>query len=119
MGAGDITYNYGHIGAVSAGFTASSAQLLDHHDQIVSLMQRLEPFTGEGATALHDGATLMLKGLAELGEAVGMHSKALDYAVDSPQPTDLMSAQSSTGLFSCPRHPPRLPATAITTTVDG
>jgi uncharacterized protein YukE len=99
MGAADITYNYGHIGTVSAGFAGSSAQLLDHHDQIVSLMHRLESFTGEGANALRDGATLMLKGLAELGDAVGMHSKALDYAVDSAQATDLMSAQGFSGIF--------------------
>lgn len=99
MGAADITYNYGHIGAVSAGFAGSSAQLIDHHDQIVSLIQRLEPFTGEGANALRDGATLMLKGLAELGGAVGLHGKALDAAVDSAQATDLMSAHSFNGIF--------------------
>ncbi|MEZ0363613.1 MULTISPECIES: WXG100 family type VII secretion target [Mycobacterium] len=99
MGAADITYNYGHIGAVSVGFAGNSAQLLDHHDQIVSLINRLEPFTGEGANALRDGATLMLKGLAELGDAVGLHSKALDYAVDSAQATDLMSAHSFNGIF--------------------
>lgn len=70
MGA-DITYNYGHIGAVSAGFAGNSAQLLDHHDQIVNLLHRLEPFTGEGANALREGATLMLKGLSELATPSG------------------------------------------------
>lgn len=99
MGAADITYNYGHIGTVSAGFAGGSAQLLDHHDQIVSLIQRLEEFTGDGADALRDGATLMLKGLSELGSAVGLHGKALDYAVDTAQATDLMSAQSFNGIF--------------------
>jgi uncharacterized protein YukE len=99
MNSSDITYNYGYIGSVSADFAGNSARLLDHHDQIVSLMHRLEPFTGEGANALRDGATLMLKGLAELGDAVGLHSKALNYAMDSAQATDLMSAQSFTGIF--------------------